>query len=94
MHERLPVVVALNRGTIPQERFNGRFIAERGLGLVVHQWDEVAAGVSRYRGDAALQQRLRASLDSLPQNRAVYEVVSLIDEELRAARRRGAGQRA
>ncbi|HEY5906996.1 MAG TPA: glycosyltransferase, partial [Vicinamibacteria bacterium] len=34
----LPVVVAENRETIPMERFNARFVAQMGVGVVVASW--------------------------------------------------------
>ena len=55
-HMRVPVVVAANASTIPQERYNTRFVEERGLGIVVRHWSEIppaAAGLAARSGAAA-----------------------------------------
>jgi hypothetical protein len=79
-HRRVPVVVAGNRDTIPQERFNVRFVAERELGLTVRDWSEVPAAVGAYAADPARQRRVRANLAALPENRAVYEALAVIED--------------
>jgi 1,2-diacylglycerol 3-beta-galactosyltransferase len=79
---KLPVVVARNRHTIPQERFNTDFVAQRGLGLVVSHWREVAPAVARLAADPAALRGLRANLEALAENRAVYEVIGILDSLL------------
>ncbi|HSB61592.1 MAG TPA: galactosyldiacylglycerol synthase [Vicinamibacteria bacterium] len=87
-HRRVPVVVTRNRHTIPQERFNARFVEERGLGLVVRHWREIPGAVAGLAGDPERRARLAAAIASLPVNRAVYEAVEIVGGEL--ARARGA----
>jgi 1,2-diacylglycerol 3-beta-galactosyltransferase len=87
-HRRVAVVVAGNRDTIPQERFNVRLVAEGELGVVVSDWAEVPAAVSAYVADPERQRRVRANLAALPENRAVFEALDVIEQlaGLRAAR--------
>jgi len=83
--QRVPVVVIRNRHTIPQERFNTDFVAEHGLGLVVGHWREIPGAVAELHRDPEALARIRARLAALPPNRAVYEVVELIDREIGGA---------
>jgi len=76
--ERLPVVVTRNRHTIPQERWNADFVAERGLGRVVSDWREVPGVVAEIRRRPEDLARFRAAAEALPENRAVYEVVEFL----------------
>jgi UDP-N-acetylglucosamine:LPS N-acetylglucosamine transferase len=84
-HLRVPVVVTRNLHTIPQERFNTDFVTERGLGVVVSSWREIPGVVGRLARDPARREALRASLDALPPNRAVYEVLEVLERELRSS---------
>jgi 1,2-diacylglycerol 3-beta-galactosyltransferase len=81
-HCRVPLVVASNAHTIPQERYNARFLQERGAGLVVGHWKEMPGAVARLAGDPAERARLLANLSALPENRAVYEVLDLVGAAL------------
>jgi 1,2-diacylglycerol 3-beta-galactosyltransferase len=83
-HQRVPVVVTRNLHTIPQERFNTELVARRGLGVVVRSWHEIPEAVVRLARDPARREALRASLDALPPNRAVYEVIELLGRTLAA----------
>jgi UDP-N-acetylglucosamine:LPS N-acetylglucosamine transferase len=75
---RLPVVVTRNRHTIPQERFNTDFVAERGLGYVVGHRREIPEAVARLVDDAGERDHVRGNLTALPENRAVYEVIEIV----------------
>jgi 1,2-diacylglycerol 3-beta-galactosyltransferase len=81
-HQRVPVVVVRDRQTIPQERFNTEFVARHGLGRVVGHWREIPAAVADLRRDPDERRRVRERLASVPPNRAVYEVIEVIDREL------------
>jgi hypothetical protein len=87
-HQGVPVVVTCNDATIPQERFNANWVAERELGLVVAGWQEMAPAVAGLARDPAQLARLRRNVAALPENRAVFEVLDLIQEEV-AERTRG-----
>jgi 1,2-diacylglycerol 3-beta-galactosyltransferase len=80
---RLPAVVAGNRQTIPQERFNVRYLMEQELGVVVRRWSEAPAAVRAFVGDAERRRRVLDNLGRLPPNRAVYEALGLIDARVR-----------
>ncbi len=84
-HCRLPVVVAGNRQTIPQERFNVRYLTEQDLGIVVQRWSDVPAAVQAFVADAERQRRMRDNLGRLAPNRAVYEVLELLDARVRGS---------
>ncbi len=77
-HRRVPVVVTRNIHTIPQERFNTELVARRGVGVVVSSWREIPAAVKRLARDPERLRAMRAGLDALPENRAVYEVLDVV----------------
>ena len=79
-------MVVRNRHTIPQERFNTDFVAAHGLGRVVGHWREIPEAVAALHREPAERDRIRESLAAQPPNRAVYEVVALIDREMGARR--------
>ena len=82
-HQGLPVVVADNRDTIPMERFNARFVAEKELGVVVRRWSDAPAAVLALARDVERRSRLARNLGALPPNRAVYEVLAHIEKAAR-----------
>jgi 1,2-diacylglycerol 3-beta-galactosyltransferase len=84
-HMRVPVIVASNASTVPQERYNTRFVEERGLGIVVGHWHEIPAAAAALAGDPDRMAAIRGNLAALPENHAVYEALTLIA----AAARRG-----
>ena len=92
-HRRVPVVVACDRRTIPQERYNARFVAEQGLGLVVRSWRRMPEAVRMLAEDVSLRERTQTALKALPENRAVYEALDVLEREAVASetRARGAG---
>jgi 1,2-diacylglycerol 3-beta-galactosyltransferase len=83
-HQQVPVVVTSNGRTIPQERWNARFVEQKGLGLVVRSHTEAAAAVHHIATDEALRTRLRFALRCLGENRAIYEALDSVAAELRA----------
>jgi len=84
-HQGVPVVVAWNAHTIPQERYNARLVQERGLGVAVRSWRQIPAAVTELRRDPQRLDYFRARLAALPPNRAVFEVLDLIAETLETA---------
>jgi 1,2-diacylglycerol 3-beta-galactosyltransferase len=81
-HSRVPVVVTLDARTIPQERFNAAFVAEAGLGVVVRGWKDMPAAARALAHDPERLRRLRESLASLPDNRAVWEALEVIEARI------------
>jgi 1,2-diacylglycerol 3-beta-galactosyltransferase len=84
LHCRVPTVVPCNRAHDPQERYNATFLAENELGVVVRQWRDIPAAVSALAADPVRRARMRRELESLPPNRAVFEVLEILDAELAA----------
>lgn len=77
--ERLPVLVTRNRHTIPQERFNTEFVKEKGIGRVLPDWRDLPDAVAELQSQPDRLACMRARIAALPENRAVYEVVELLD---------------
>lgn len=76
---RIPVVVCGDDRTIPQERFNVRLVEESGLGLAVASWREAPAAAARLLADPTSLAAMRARLENLPPNRAVWEALARIE---------------
>ena len=73
----LPVIVERNAWTLAHERYNADWIEEQGVGMVVHNFSQIAGAVrallepERYR-----QYRDRVSA---VRNTAVYEIPDVLD---------------
>lgn len=83
LQQRVPVVVASHARTIPQERWNAEMVQALDVGRVARSVEEMPAAAAALRADAAAWARVRANLAALPPNRAVYEVLDLVEAELR-----------
>jgi Glycosyltransferase family 28 C-terminal domain/Monogalactosyldiacylglycerol (MGDG) synthase len=86
-HQHVPVIVASNAHTIPQERYNAALVRDGGLGLTVRGWRDIPAAVMSVRADAQRLDGCRTRLAALPPNRAVFEVLDLVEAELASADR-------
>ncbi len=84
-HQQVPVVVACNAHTIPQERYNAALVRDGGLGVAVRHWREIPAAVTALRRDPARLAECRRRLAALPLNRAVFEVLDLVEAALELA---------
>jgi UDP-N-acetylglucosamine:LPS N-acetylglucosamine transferase len=74
----LPVITFSNAWTMPQERFNTRWVREQGVGLVVPSLKALPAAVDELLADlCACRARVRAI-----RNQAVYEVPQILAERL------------
>jgi hypothetical protein len=73
----LPVIVERNSRTLPQERYNGTWLTEKGLGVVVPDFDRIGSVVEQMLANSTLQQ-LRDNV-SRYQNYAVFEVPLILD---------------
>ena len=78
-HRRVPVVVTLDARTIPQERFNARLVDELGVGVVARSWQGMADAARDLVRDRERLDGLRRKLDALPENRAVFELLSALE---------------
>jgi hypothetical protein len=83
LQQRVPVVVTSHARTIPQERWNAEMVRQLDVGRVVGSVEEMPAAVAALRSDAAAWSRVQANLRALPPNRAVYEVLDVVEAELR-----------
>jgi UDP-N-acetylglucosamine:LPS N-acetylglucosamine transferase len=79
LHMGLPVVTFENASTMPQERFNARWVREQGVGAVASSLRALPAAVE---ATVATLPSLRAKVAALS-NRAVYEVAEILAELLR-----------
>lgn len=74
----LPVIVARNASTMPQERYNTDWILQNQLGIVIRSFSEIAKAVGmmvdekRYK---SFQMRI-----SMLKNRAVFEIPEILDQ--------------
>jgi UDP-N-acetylglucosamine:LPS N-acetylglucosamine transferase len=82
LHQRVPVVVPCDARTIPQERYNARWIEETGVGAVVPSWRGIPEAVARFAEDRAWSHAVRERVRALPENRAVWEVLDALGAEL------------
>ena len=73
----LPVIVERNSRTLPQERYNGTWLTEKGLGVVVPDFDRIGSVVEQMLANSTLQQ-LRDNV-SRYENYAVFEVPLILD---------------
>ncbi|HTR24782.1 MAG TPA: glycosyltransferase [Terriglobales bacterium] len=79
----LPVIVECNNRTLPQERYNAEWVAEKGYGIVVPSFREIAPAVKRLIEPAAFQEFRRNTANH--HNRALVEVSEILDQCYEAA---------
>src|ERR1700732_4456833 len=94
MVRKLPALIECNSWTLPQERYNAEWVAEKRVGIVLRSFREVVSGVQRMLEPANLAE-LRNNVDAL-NNRAIFEIPEILDKLLREsgdpqASRLGAG---
>lgn len=81
-HQALPVVVTCDARTIPQERYNARLVREQGLGVVVGSWRDIPDAAAAFAREEGASGATRARLRALPPNRAVYEILEIVEREI------------
>lgn len=74
----LPVIVECNNKTLPQERYNAQWVAEKGFGIVVASFREIAPAVKRLIEPAAFEEFLHNTRTY--RNRALAEVSEILEE--------------
>jgi UDP-N-acetylglucosamine:LPS N-acetylglucosamine transferase len=73
---RLPVIVECNAWTLPQERYNARWVRQMGVGTVLPDFRGIARAVEELLAPAAYQ-RFREATARL-ENRAVFEIPGIL----------------
>jgi UDP-N-acetylglucosamine:LPS N-acetylglucosamine transferase len=78
LHMGLPVITFSNAWTMPQERFNARWVEQQGVGRVVTSLKQLPKAVEAVAAELpALRQRVAAL-----HNRAVFEVPDILEAQL------------
>lgn len=81
MVRKLPVLIECNSWTLPQERYNAEWVAEKRVGIVLRSFREVVSGVQRILDPATLAE-FRKNVAALD-NRAIFEIPEILDKLLR-----------
>jgi 1,2-diacylglycerol 3-beta-galactosyltransferase len=74
VQQHLPVIVARNAWTMPQERYNATWVRETGVGLVVRSFRNIAPAVAELTGRLHEFKAATARLDI----RAVFEIPEIL----------------
>jgi Glycosyltransferase family 28 C-terminal domain len=77
---RLPVIVACNAWTLPQERYNAEWVLENEVGVVLRSFSAIVPAVGRMIEPTNLA-RFRANAGGL-KNRAVFEIPGMLEQIL------------
>ena len=77
---RLPVIVERNAWTLPQERYNGDWVREQGIGIVLSNFREIARAVDDLLEPAAYAKFCDAT--GRLKNRAVFEIPDILERIL------------
>ena len=73
---KLPVLIECNAWTLPQERYNAEWVKEKGVGIVLKSFKEVAEGVKRMlEPDTLAEFRKNVAAQN---NRAVFEIPEIL----------------
>jgi 1,2-diacylglycerol 3-beta-galactosyltransferase len=92
MVRKLPVLIECNAWTLPQERYNAEWVAEKRVGIVLRNFREVVSGVRRMLDSAALVE-FRKNVAAL-ENRAIFEIPEILDKLLHESTETQASQSA
>ncbi len=77
---RLPVIIERNSKTMPQERYNAQWLREKGVGIVLNSFEDIAAGVHQLLS-ASTYEHVRRNVLAYS-NRALFEIPSILDAVL------------
>jgi 1,2-diacylglycerol 3-beta-galactosyltransferase len=80
---RLPVIVVCNAWTLPQERYNAKWIVEKQVGLVLPNFRHVEQAIAKII-DAGALARYRCNAASL-KNNAVFEIPDALERTFTAS---------
>jgi 1,2-diacylglycerol 3-beta-galactosyltransferase len=76
MVRRLPVLIECNAWTMPQERYNAEWVKEKGVGIVLKSFKDVAEGVKQMLEPTTLA-GFRKNV-AAQENRAVFEIPEIL----------------
>jgi UDP-N-acetylglucosamine:LPS N-acetylglucosamine transferase len=76
MVRKLPVLIECNAWTLPQERYNAEWVKEKGVGIVLKSFENVAEGVKQMLEPPTLAE-FRKNV-SAQENRAIFEIPEII----------------
>ena len=71
------MIVECNSKTLPQERYNAEWIAEKGYGIVVDSFRDIAAAVQKLIEKSTFEDFRRRT--STYENRALFDVDRILD---------------
>jgi UDP-N-acetylglucosamine:LPS N-acetylglucosamine transferase len=80
MVRRLPVILECNAWTLPQERYNTEWVKKKNVGIVLHNFREIVAGVKHILEPGRLAE-FRRNTEAL-NNRAVFEIPEILERLL------------
>jgi hypothetical protein len=72
MVRKLPVILECNAWTLPQERYNTEWVKEKGVGIVLNNFREIAGAVKQILEPGKLAE-FRCNAEKL-NNRAIFEI--------------------
>jgi 1,2-diacylglycerol 3-beta-galactosyltransferase len=78
VHQGLPVIVARNAWTMPQERYNTDWVLENDVGVVLESFKAIRSGVAQVTDRI---EHYRAGVRAI-RNRAVFEIPEILDRLL------------
>ncbi len=74
----LPVIVECNSKTLPQERYNAEWVTEKGYGIVVPTFQQIAPAVQRLLDRGTFEEFHRKTAEY--SNRAMLEVPAILEQ--------------
>jgi UDP-N-acetylglucosamine:LPS N-acetylglucosamine transferase len=80
MVRKLPVLIECNSWTLPQERYNTEWVAEKRVGIVLQSFKEIVEGVRQILEPARLAE-FRKNVAAL-NNRAIFEIPEMLAQLL------------
>ena len=80
LSKRLPVIIDCNAWTLPQERYNARWVRDKEVGVVVKHHRQMASAVAELLKPGELA-RFRDHAGSM-HNRAIFEIPLIFDKIL------------
>jgi hypothetical protein len=76
MVRKLPVLIERNAWTMPQERYNAEWVKEKGVGIVLKSFKDVASGVRQMLDPGAFAE-FRENV-AAQNNRAIFEIPEIL----------------